>query len=97
MQIYAGDVPQEFEPFLTVREISEILRLDRFSVTIMIRNGIILGGKVGRSYRVPRSALFHYLEERGLVGNATKRREGPPTATNEREPSTHRTERTGVS
>ena len=48
---------------LTVKELSKILRLGINNTYTLVRNGTIFSVRVGRQYRIPRSAVVKYLKE----------------------------------
>lgn len=47
--------------FLTVAEVAAIMRVSRMTVYRMVHDGQIASIKVGRSFRVPKSAVDSYL------------------------------------
>lgn len=54
-----GDRP---DPLLTVNEVAAILRLSKMTVYRFIHGGEIRSILVGRSYRIPESALNEFVE-----------------------------------
>jgi excisionase family DNA binding protein len=54
----AGD-----DPFLTIAEIAAIVRLSKMTVYRLVHSGELEAHRVGRSFRVRRSALAAWLEQ----------------------------------
>ena len=48
--------------FMTVAEVAAIMRVSRMTVYRMVHEGTIASVKVGRSFRVPETAVNTYLE-----------------------------------
>ena len=55
------------QPFLTVNELAELLRVSTRTAYLLVQTGEIPSVKVGGSWRIPRAALVEHL------GGATKR------------------------
>jgi excisionase family DNA binding protein len=51
------------QEFYTVREVSERLRVSISMVCRLLSNGQMEGFKAGRTWRIPRESLRHYIEE----------------------------------
>ena len=49
---------------LTVRELSTMLRIGINAAYRLVRSGVIHSVRVGRKYRIPRSAVDKYLSEK---------------------------------
>lgn len=49
--------------FLTVAEVAELMRVSKMTVYRMVQNGNLPAIRVGRSYRVPKSAVDQYLKD----------------------------------
>ena len=49
---------------LTVRELSTMLRIGINAAYRLVRSGVIHSVRVGRQYRIPRSAVDKYLSEK---------------------------------
>jgi excisionase family DNA binding protein len=49
--------------FLTVAEVAAIMRVSKMTVYRMVHDGAISSVKVGRSYRVPETAVHEYLDK----------------------------------
>ncbi|NMM18141.1 MAG: helix-turn-helix domain-containing protein [Cellulomonas sp.] len=57
-------MPSEQTPrvrFLTVAEVADVMRVSKMTVYRLLHSGEMPGVRVGRSFRVPRDALDHYL------------------------------------
>lgn len=52
---------------LTVRELSKILRIGINSAYDLVKNGTIFSVRVGRQYRIPRSAIEKYLSTQTIT------------------------------
>lgn len=52
---------------LTVRELSTLLRVGINAAYRLVRCGVIHSVRVGRQYRIPRSAVDEYLSEKQRV------------------------------
>lgn len=53
---------------LTVTEVAELMRVSKMTVYRLVHNGEIAAVRVGRSFRVPESAVRNYLSEQFLLG-----------------------------
>ncbi len=51
------------ERFLTVAEVAAQMRVSRMTVYRLVHDGAIASVRVGRSFRVPESAVHTYLEK----------------------------------
>lgn len=49
---------------ITVKELSQILRLGINNAYFLVKSGTIFSVRVGRQYRIPRSALEKFLCEK---------------------------------
>ena len=49
--------------FLTVAEVAEVMRVSKMTVYRLVHAGTLPAVRVGRSYRVPRSAIDDYLRD----------------------------------
>ncbi len=49
--------------FLTVAEVADAMRVSRMTVYRLVHSGEMPAIRVGKSYRVPASALEQYLEQ----------------------------------
>jgi excisionase family DNA binding protein len=47
--------------FLTVAEVAEVMRVSKMTVYRLVHSGQMPAVRVGRSFRVPKDALDHYL------------------------------------
>lgn len=56
--------------FLTVAEVADVVRVSRMTVYRMVHSGELPAVRVGRSFRVPRSAVDQMLED-GSTWNAS--------------------------
>jgi excisionase family DNA binding protein len=63
--------PEE-DPWLTVQQVSDELKLNPATVRLWVRTGRIAGSRVGRAWRVRRSAV-----ERALMAGASTGHEQP--------------------
>ena len=52
---------------LTVRELSKILRIGISPAYDLVKNGTIFSVRVGRQYRIPRSAIEKYLSTQTIT------------------------------
>jgi excisionase family DNA binding protein len=57
-----GDLLGEVK-FLTVTEVAELMRVSKMTVYRLVHNGEIAAVRVGRSFRVPESAVKSYLAD----------------------------------
>jgi excisionase family DNA binding protein len=57
-----GDILDEVK-FLTVTEVADLMRVSKMTVYRLVHNGDIAAVRVGRSFRVPESAVKTYLSE----------------------------------
>ncbi len=48
--------------FMTVQEVADYLRISLHSVRAILKNGKLKGIKIGREYRISRTALDAYLD-----------------------------------
>jgi len=51
------------QPFMTVAEVAALMRVSRMTVYRMVHEGQIASVKVGRSFRVPETAVNAYLRQ----------------------------------
>jgi excisionase family DNA binding protein len=51
------------EPFLTVRELAELLRVSRRTAYLLVQSGEVPSVRVGGSIRIPRAALVQQLSK----------------------------------
>jgi excisionase family DNA binding protein len=47
--------------FLTVAEVASMMRVSKMTVYRLVHSGELPAARVGRSFRVPRHAVEHYL------------------------------------
>lgn len=52
---------------LTVKELSKLLRIGINAAYRLVRSGVIHSVRVGRQYRIPRSAVDEYLSEKKQI------------------------------
>ena len=52
---------------LTVKELSKLLRIGINAAYRLVRSGVIHSVRVGRQYRIPRSAVDKYLSEKQRI------------------------------
>lgn len=52
---------------LTVKELSKLLRIGINAAYRLVRSGVIHSVRVGRQYRIPRSAVDEYLYEKKQI------------------------------
>lgn len=64
------------KPFLTVKEVSEILQVPRVTVGVWIRRGLIPSVPWGKQRRVPRAALEAWLQALNEQALQTWQKEG---------------------
>lgn len=57
------DVPLGEVKLLTVAEVAKIMRLSKMTVYRMVNSGALPALKVGRSVRIPQSAVDDYLRD----------------------------------
>jgi excisionase family DNA binding protein len=69
---------QEFEQFLTVAEIAEILRVSPPAVRRLIRGRQLPGIRVGDQFRIPLQGFVTYLANLGLDPSQIYRETGKP-------------------
>ena len=55
------DIPLAQVQFLTVAEVAARMRVSKMTVYRLVHSGELPAARVGRSFRVPRSALEEYL------------------------------------
>jgi excisionase family DNA binding protein len=55
--------------FLTVAEVAEIMRVSKMTVYRLVHSGEMPAVRVGRSFRVPKDALDHYLATAYIDGD----------------------------
>ena len=58
------------EALLTTSEVAELLRLSQETVRRLLLSGELRGVQIGRSYRIPRSAIESLLSQRPAKGTA---------------------------
>jgi len=56
-----GLIFQNFPDVLTVPQLSRMLNINEKTAYQLVRNNIINHFKVGRTYRIPKVAVFRYL------------------------------------
>jgi len=49
--------------FLTVAEVANLMRVSKMTVYRLLHSGELAGVRVGRSFRVPESAVHNYLRD----------------------------------
>lgn len=49
--------------FLTVAEVASLMRVSKMTVYRLLHSGELAGVRVGRSFRVPESAVHNYLRD----------------------------------
>ena len=54
------------EPMLTVGEVAELMRVSNMTVYRLIKSGQLAAVRVGKNYRIRRSDLSRYLDERAV-------------------------------
>lgn len=59
--MFEKDIPKEKELF-TVKELMEILKVNRATILRYIRSGKLKGYLMGNAYRVSRTSLINFLE-----------------------------------
>lgn len=52
---------------LTVKELSKLLRVGINAAYRLVRSGVIHSVRIGRQYRIPRSAVDKYLSEKQRI------------------------------
>jgi excisionase family DNA binding protein len=57
------DIPLGEVKLLTVAEVAKIMRLSKMTIYRMVNSGTLPALKVGRSIRVPQSAVDNYLRD----------------------------------
>jgi excisionase family DNA binding protein len=55
--------------FLTVAEVAEVMRVSKMTVYRLVHSGEMPAVRVGRSFRVPKDALDHYLSTAYIEGD----------------------------
>ena len=53
----------EYKEYLTIKEVCEVLKLSRYTVSDLIKAGKIKGSKIGKSYRVERKAIDDFIND----------------------------------
>ncbi len=53
--------PRQAVTFLTVAEVAAMMRVSKMTVYRLVHSGELPAARVGRSFRVPRHAVEHYL------------------------------------
>lgn len=53
----------ERKEYLTIKEVCEVLKLSRYTVSDLIKSGKIKGSKIGKSYRVERKAIDDFIND----------------------------------
>ena len=61
MATNSGDAPES--NFLTVAEVAAMMRVSKMTVYRLVHNGELEAVRVGRSFRVPESAVDDYLRK----------------------------------
>lgn len=63
-----GEMPgREFgEPLLTVGEVASLMRVSNMTVYRLIKSGQLAAIRVGKNYRIRRSDIDRYLNERAV-------------------------------
>ncbi len=59
----AGSNPLSEVRFLTVAEVASLMRVSKMTVYRLVHSGELTAVRVGRSFRVPESAVHLYLKE----------------------------------
>ena len=54
---------EEYDTVLTISDLREILNVGRNSVYDLLKEGAIPSFRIGRSWKVPKEALIHYLNQ----------------------------------
>ena len=54
------------EPLLTVGEVAELMRVSNMTVYRLIKSGQLAAVRVGKNYRIRRSDVSRYLDERAV-------------------------------
>jgi excisionase family DNA binding protein len=54
------------EPLLTVGEVAAIMRVSNMTVYRLIKSGQLAAIRVGKNYRLRRTDIEHYLNERAV-------------------------------
>ena len=58
---------KDFPPFLTFRQVQEILQVSERTMYRLIKGAEIEAVKVGGVWRIPKKALLQYLQERNCL------------------------------
>lgn len=53
---------EQYPDVLTVRDLSEILRINESTAYAMLQNNVIPHRRIGKAYRIAKTAVIHYLE-----------------------------------
>jgi len=52
-------------PYLTVNEAADLMRCEKKKVRQLLRDGVLPGRRVGRTWRIPRHQLEAWMEQPG--------------------------------
>ena len=67
----ASETPLSDVRFLTVAEVALIMRVSKMTVYRLCHSGELEAIRVGRSFRIPESAVNQYLRASFVVGTAS--------------------------
>ena len=81
----AGDQPISEIHFLTVAEVAAVMRVSKMTVYRLVHSGEMPAARVGRSFRVPETAVER-LSARVLLPGRLSGRDAPPPATPDGDP-----------
>ena len=52
---------EKYDDILTVKELRKVLHISRKLAYSLLQSGVIVSRKIGRIYRIPKSAVIDYL------------------------------------
>ena len=53
---------EQYEDVLTIEDLKEILNIGRGSVYDLLNRGVIPALRIGRNWKIPKSAVIEYLD-----------------------------------
>ena len=58
-----GATAEQYEPLLTITEVANVLRVSKMTIYRLVHDGQLPSMRIGKSLRVPVSALDSYLSQ----------------------------------
>lgn len=68
----AGEPAEQYETLLTISEVANVLRVSKMTIYRLVHDGQLPSMRIGKSLRVPVSALDAYLSQAADAGSTDR-------------------------